>query len=100
MFGAVPEQGLQVLVHTVMAVDAEQGQVVDVGLAAIWGFPGEEMMRLAAGVVGGAQHAALIADDQGNPLLSGDEACCPALPQRLAGFGQQDGGMVADATEV
>ena len=83
-----------------MAVDADHGQLVDIGLALSRRFPRDEVVRFALGVVCLAQDAAAVADDEGDPLLGGGRADRSALPQHGAALGEQHGRVVADAAVV
>ena len=67
-----------------VAVGADQGQLVDVGFALCWSVPGNEMMGLARGVTRRAQHAATVSHDECEPLTSCDVALAATLPEHFA----------------
>ena len=75
-----------------MMGSAEQGQVGEVGGAAVQPVP--EMVGFAPGrgPVAAGDRTAAVADDQGSPLGSGDDAAGPADLQRLGGGAAQGRG--------
>ena len=78
-----------VVVQPVVAGVAEKGQIVDV-CGAFGGFgPGDDVVGLAPGRLGGAEHAAAVAGDQAATLGVSGGALATAVPQRLAVAGEQ-----------
>ena len=62
MFGVVDE---------VVTVNADQGKVLDVGVALCWCVPRDQVMGFTLRDIGPAQHAALVSGDQPTNLRRG-----------------------------
>ena len=58
------KQGLVGVVDEVVAVDAYEGHLVDVGVAFEWGVPRDQMMRFALGNIGPTADTAFVSGDQ------------------------------------
>ena len=98
--GAADQFGAAFVDLFVVAVAAEQGEIVDVGGPSV--FPPDHVVGLAEAVGGAADGAALVSDGEGDALGGVGVAVLVAQPEGLAfgvEKGRQDVGVEGEAEE-
>ena len=98
--GGVVVDGLVVVVDVVVAVVADEYEFGDVGFAFGWGAPGHGVVGFAATVVGAAEDAAFVSNDQCQVLGVGGESCVAAEPEGLAVESEDEADDVDVGSEV